>query len=249
MINNLHGKDARSIESARRYLLMRNKKIRDTKNLVLSFFENKSPDQVRRELGTALGGIVGMNGKLAVLASDGQTSAGYNKYSMNTNKIYQVDKYTAVAGTGSVSFIQEIVKIFEVDLYFYQARQQGQFLSPTGKANLLSGLVNQIIYFGFGVGFLMAVYDPKDEEARIFQIFADGAITKDKPVLADGSGGDWVLGALDDHYEEFGGIAMTRKYMVYLTKKAIGSAIKHDLYCGGKKTIYLIDKYGARRTR
>lgn len=240
-------------ENTEHYFLKRDKKIKQANNLFVNFFQNKSPNQVRCEIGTALGGIRGVNGRAVVLAADGQMSWGNNKDSMEFPKIFQVDKYTAVAVTGTMNFIQEIIKIFEIELFFHQAQKQGRFLSPDGKANLLSNLVKQImdmsLYFGFGIGFLMAVYDPKEDVAQLFRIGCLGTIIKNRNVLAEGSGCDWVLGVLDKDYKEKGGITIPRQSMIKLAKQAIDSAIIHDLYCGGKKLVYFIDKHGVRRIK
>lgn len=240
-------------DDVKKYLRERERKIEAARQLANQFAEGKTQKEIEEKIGTALAGIIGLGGKAVVLAADGQTSLGPYKYQMDSEKIYQIDKFTAVAGTGTVAFIQDIVRFFELEIYFIQAsKSDGTFVSPKGKVNILSDFMKNImaldLYFGIGVGFLLAVYDPKDEEARLFQFDSFGA-WGERDIAAHGCGFHYVDAILEDRYEELGGKDMNRKNLKWLAKRAIGMAIKKNVFCGGKKLLYMIDKYGARRTR
>jgi len=240
-------------DDVKSYLAEREKKIAAVRQLAIQFSEGKTQKDIMKKIGTALAGIIGLGGKAAILAADGQTTWGDQRYRLDAEKIYQIDKFTAVAGTGTVAFIQDIVKFFELEVYFIQASKgDGTFISPKGKANILASLVKSIIvlplYYGIGVGFLLAVCDPKDDEARLFDISPFGSISE-KDILANGSGTPWAEAILEDRYEELGGVNMDRKNLKWLAKRAINMAIKKNVFCGGKKLLYMVDKYGARRVR
>lgn len=238
---------------AENYLLEREKRIEHARRSAKQFFE-QSPAQIIQETGTAIGGVIGEGGKAVVLGADRQMTSGYQKI-MGFQKIFPIDKYTAVGITGVVSFLQDIIKIFKADVECEQmGRNDGTFLSPGGKAEILASLVKQIIVlplvYGIGVGFLLAVYDPKDDEARLFRIGTFGSITEDtNNFSADGSGGLCVYTVFMDHYQEMGGKNMDRKNLIKLTKRAIRLAVKIDPYCGDKELLYLIDIKGGRVRR
>lgn len=216
-------------------------------------FSNRPVNDVRADIGTALSGIIGGGGKIVVLGADGQTSCGYQKYKMDSKKIYQIDKFTIASGTGDVVFIHDIVRIFEADVNFIQmAKSDGTFVSPNGKATILSDLVKSImglnLYFGIGAGFLLGLYDPKDEEARLFHIFSDGCVVE-QDIAAYGCGQPWVISILNNHYKELGEREISLKNMIKLSRKAIDNAITFDSFCGGKKMLCAVDKNGARGVR
>lgn len=239
--------------NAERYITGRAAKIKAANELAMQFSEGKRPKDIIAETATALGGIVGKNGKAVIIGADGQTSAGYMKIQTDTKKIHVIDKYTVVAGTGAVAFIQDIVKIFEADIKFIQySKGDGTVISPNGKVNILSSLVRSImaleLYFGIGAGFLLGVYDPKDDEARLFHLDSFGAVTE-KDIAAHGCGTPYIQAILEDRYEELGGKDMNQDNLARLMKRALKIAIKIDVFCGGKKLLYIVDKYEARSVR
>lgn len=239
---------------AERYLLTREKRIKAAQNSGRQFFEGKSFETVKMETGTAIGGIVGAKGKVVILGADGQMTSGYQKIG-GFKKIFEIDKYTVVGITGSVAFLQDIVKIFEAEVNFIQMfKSDGMLISPSGKANILASLVKQIIVFplvyGIGVGFLLGIYDPKDDEARLFEIGSLGSVLESKKnFAAAGCGRDWVYSVLEDNYQKLGGINMNKKNLLGLMRRAIGSAVRNDTFCGRPKLFYVIDKSGARREK
>lgn len=228
--------------------------IERARNSATQFFERKSAETIIKETGTAIGGIIGAGGKAVILGADGQMTSGYRK-SSGFKKIFEIDKYTAVGITGAVAFLQDIVKIFEAEVSFIQmSRSDGIFISPNGKANILASLVKSIIVlplnYGISVGFLLGVYNPKNDEGRLFKIGSLGSIIEPgSNIEADGCGRDWVYSILDDNYQRLGGINANKKNLLSLMKRAIGSAVRNDTYCGNPKLFYIIDKYGVRRVR
>lgn len=235
------------------YLLERERRIEYARRSAEQFFE-QSPEQIMQETGTAIGGVIGEGGKTLVLGADRQMTSGRQKI-MGFQKIFPIDKYTAVGITGEVSFLQDIVEIFKAEVEHEQmGRSDGTYLSPGGKAKSLASLVKRIIIlplaYGIGVGFLLGVYDPEDDEARLFSIGTFGSIIEDpNNFSAAGSGGLVVYTVFMDRYKELGGKDMNRKNLKWLAKRAIKLAVKIDPYCGGKEMLYLIDKNGAGRTR
>lgn len=242
---------------AKSYLVERGKSIEDARRTATQFFEGKSPERILQETGTAIGGVIGEGGKTVVLGADTQMTSGRQKI-MGFQKIFPIDKYTAVGITGAVSFLQDIVKIFKAEVEYEQmGRSDGTFISPGGKANILASLVKQIIIlplvYGIGVGFLLGVYDPEDDEVRLFNIGAFGSVHED-PVnfSADGSGGLCVYSFFKSQYEKRGGKDMSRKNLIKLTGEAIRLAMDIDLYCGDRKNkemLYVIDKNGVERIK
>lgn len=236
---------------AKSYLLAREKRIEAARNSGKQFFEGKGFEDIKREAGTAIGGVIGAGGKAVVLGADGQMSYGQQKIK-GVEKIIQIDRYTAVGITGAVAFLQDIVKIFETEVGIRQRlKNDGTFLSPNGKANILAWLVKQVAVFSFNYGavaaFLLGVYNPKDDEARLFSIGSDGSIYEDKNNFsADGAGREPVYTVFRDRYEEIGGINADKGALVKLTRRAIGRAIDINLYCGSPKLLYRIDKNGAK---
>ena len=244
-------------ESFEAFLLARKiseRRILDAQKSVTQFFQGKSPEQIKLETGTAIGGAVGVKGKAVILGADGQMTSGYQKMK-GFDKLFEIDKYTAVGITGTVAFLQDIVKIFSAEVNFIQMyRSDGTFISPSGKANILASLVKQVIVlplvYGIGLGFLLGLYDPKDDEARLFEIGTCGEIIENKNKLAaDGCGKDWVYSVLEDNYQKLGGVNIKRKDLLRLMRRAIGSAIRNDTYCGAPSLFYLVDKNGTRRVR
>jgi len=244
-------------ENLEAFLLARKiseRKILDAQKSVTQFFQGKSPEQIKLETGTAIGGAVGAKGKVVILGADGQMTSGYQKIK-GFDKIFEVDKYTVVSITGTVAFLQDIVKIFSAEVNFIQMyRSDGTFISPNGKANILASLVKQVIVlplvYGIGLGFLLGIYDPKDDEARLFEIGTCGEIIETKNnIAADGCGRNWVYSVLEDNYQKLGGVNIKREDLLRLMKQAVGSAIRNDTYCGAPSLFYLVDKKGARRVR
>lgn len=240
--------------TAEEYLLARKKRIEDARSSALHFFEGKNLEQMKLETGTAIGGAIGAKGKIVILGADGQMTSGYQKMS-GFDKIFVIDRYTIIGITGTVAFLQDIVKIFEIEInYIQMSRSDGTFISPNGKANILAGLVKQVIalplIYGIGLGFLLGVYDPKDDEARLFSIGSLGSIIEPpNHIAADGCGKPWVCSVLEDNYGKLGGIDITELELLKLIKRAINSAIRNDTYCGKPRLIYIVDKDGARRTK
>ncbi len=237
---------------AKSYLSARKEKIEAARNSGRQFFEGKSLEDAKRETGTAIGGVIGAGGKVVVLGADGQMTSGQQKL-RGFEKILQIDKYTAVGITGAVSFLQDIVKIFEAEVSIRQRlKNDGTFLSPNGKANILAWLVKQVAVFSFNYGavasFLLGVYNPKDDEARLFSIGPDGSVYEDKNNFsADGHGGRCIYTVFRYRYKEIGGIDTSKEDLVKLTKRAVNIAIDDDPYCGPPKLFYTIDKNGAKR--
>jgi len=230
------------------------RRILEAQKSVTQFFQGKNTEQIRLETGTAIGGAVGAKGKAVILGADGQMTSGLQKIK-GFEKIFEIDKYTVVSITGAVAFLQDIVKIFSAEVNFIQMqRSDGTFISPNGKANILASLVKQVIVlpltYGISMGFLLGIYDPKDDEARLFKIGPCGEIIENKnKIAADGCGRNWVYSVLEESYQNLGGIDIKKKDLIKLVKRAIGSAMRNDTYCGPPSLFYLVDKNGARRVK
>ena len=74
------------------------------------------------------------------MAGDRQAPEGYQVGERRIQKVYPVDRHSAIAVAGAAGPCIEMAKLFQVEVEFYE-KTEGMSLSLEGQANFLSHLV------------------------------------------------------------------------------------------------------------
>jgi len=195
--------------------------------------------------GTTILGIVCKDG--VVMASDRQTTIGTSiVYSKSSQKTKQVNDYLLVSGTGSVSDIQRVEKVFPAELKLKQLRSKSR---PTVKqaANLLSTInysgIRQPSVLPQMAGFLLGGFD-ESGVTELYSITPDGSIIKVEDYDANfGSGMPFVLGLLERQYKK----DLSVKEGIELAKEALKSSTQRDTGSGYGIDVFTITKEGIKK--
>ena len=126
-----------------------------------------------------------------VMAGDRQATEGYQVGERRIQKVYPVDRHSAIAVAGAAGPCIEMAKLFQVEVEFYE-KTEGMSLSLEGQANFLSHLVRsnlELAMQGLIVLPLFAGYDLKRQRGRIFKYDAVGGRYEEDDYYAIGSGG------------------------------------------------------------
>ena len=135
---------------------------------------------------------------VALRYADGVIMAGDRRATMGNiiahramEKVFEADRFSAVAIAGSAGMAVEMVRLFQVQLEHYE-KVEGTTLSLEGKANQLAQMVRQnlpLAMQGLVVVPLFAGYDTARGIGRIFSYDATGGHYEDTDFQATGSGG------------------------------------------------------------
>ena len=115
-----------------------------------------------------------------VMAGDRQATEGYQVGERRIQKVYPVDRYSAIAVAGAAGPCIEMAKLFQVEVEFYE-KTEGMALSLEGQANFLSHLVRSnlgLAMQGLIVLPLFAGYDLKQQRGRISNMMPSVAVMK-----------------------------------------------------------------------
>lgn len=174
-----------------------------------------------------------------ILAADRRATAGHMIVDKHIHKVVPVSDNIAVTTAGSVSDLQLLLKYIKSDISLRKIRS-GRETTVTEAANLLSAWVYQILRAQGGVcHFLMGGYD---DEAKLYDIFPDGSLTKIDTFVSSGSGSTFAYGLLEDQFKK----NMTKEEGINLALKAVNTALQRDSASGNGIVIYSIDKKGAK---
>ena len=192
--------------------------------------------------GTTTVGIVCKDG--AVLAADKRATAGnfiVNKY---IDKIYTISDNMVLTMAGTVSDAQLLCKLIRAEVKLKQIRT-GKKPSITEAANLLAGMVYQNIRrMSMIPGISHFILGGKDDSGYyIYDIFADGSITKVDDYVSSGSGSVMAYGVLETLYKQ----DITTGEAVKLVVKAVNAAIQRDSASGGGIDIITISSDGVKK--
>jgi proteasome beta subunit len=166
-----------------------------------------------------------------IVAADRQATEGYQIASRHIEKVYKADEYSAIAIAGAAGPCIEMVKLFQVELEHYE-KLEGEVLALEGKANKLAQMVRQNLpaaIQGLIVVPILAGYDVRKTEGRIFKYDVTGGRYEEGDYYATGSGGKDARNTLKKFYR--GG--MTREETVRLALEALLDASEEDVATGG----------------
>lgn len=180
---------------------------------------------------------------VALCYSEGVVMAGDRRVTMqNTianrkqDKVFQVDKFSAVSIAGAAGPAQEMVRLFQTQVDFYE-KTQGRALSLEGKANQLAQMVRGNMgagmQFGLWVVPIFAGYDPRRGVGRIFTYDMTGSRTEETDFDTSGSGGRDARTTIKLGWRE----GMARDDAVELAIQSLYEAADEDTATGGPDVV------------
>lgn len=125
-----------------------------------------------------------------VIAGDRRATQGNLISHRGMEKVYQTDKFSAVAIAGTAGPAMEMTKLFALSLEHYE-KMEGRTLSLEGKANQLSVMVRNNLpaaMNGLTVVPLFAGFDEHDVQGRIWNYDLTGGRYEEREFAAIGSG-------------------------------------------------------------
>ena len=170
-----------------------------------------------------------------IMAGDRQATEGYQVGERRIQKVYPVDRHSAIAVAGAAGPCIEMAKLFQVEVEFYE-KTEGTRLSLEGQANFLSHLVRSnlgLAMQGLIVLPLFAGYDLKRQRGRIFKYDAIGGRYEEDNYYAIGSGGKDARTTLKKRYTP----EVTRQEALEIVAEALWDAADEDIATGGPDLI------------
>ena len=170
-----------------------------------------------------------------VLAGDRPATDGFQVGERRIEKVFEIDKSSAIAIAGIAGLAIEMARLFQVQVEFYE-KIEGAMLSLDGKANFLSnwlrGNLNMALE-GLIVIPIFAGYDSKQSQGRIFKYDAIGGRYDESAYYAIGSGGKDARSTLKKLYRP----GMSRDEILKIVSEALWDAADEDLGTGGPDLI------------
>ena len=166
-----------------------------------------------------------------MVAADRQATEGYQIASRHIEKVYKADDYSVIAIAGAAGPCIDMVKLFQVELEHYE-KLEGDVLALEGKANKLAQMVRQNLpaaFQGLIVIPILAGYDLRKNEGRIFKYDVTGGRYEEGDFYATGSGGKDARNTL----KKFFRTGMPREQAMRLALDALLDASEEDVATGG----------------
>lgn len=186
-----------------------------------------------------------------IMAADRQASEGYQVADRAIQKIFPVDRLSAVAIAGAAGPAIEMSRLFRVEIEHYE-KLEGVALSLLGKANKLGQMVREhlpLALQGLVVVPLYAGFDDRTGQGRIFKYDAAGGRYEEDEYHANGSGGLFARNVLKMLYHP----GMEEAEGILISLRALYEAADDDLGTGGPDfvrgifpLVYVIDAEGVR---
>lgn len=170
-----------------------------------------------------------------ILAGDRQATEGYQVGERRIQKVYKIDRHSAIAVAGVAGPCIETAKLFQVQVEFYE-KIEGAPLSLDGQANYLSTLVRSNLSLamqGLIVLPIFAGYDLKQGKGRIFKYDALGGRYEEDTYYAIGSGGKDARSTLKKLYQP----EMPKQSALKAIVEALWDAADEDIATGGPDLI------------
>ena len=125
-----------------------------------------------------------------VVAGDRRATSGHLISHRDMRKVFPADSYSAVAIAGAAGPAVQMVRLFQLQLEYYE-KIEGKPLSLEGKANQLAEMLRAHLpqaMRGLPVVPIFAGYDPSDGRGRLFQYDVTGGRYEEQDYATAGSG-------------------------------------------------------------
>jgi proteasome beta subunit len=166
-----------------------------------------------------------------VIAGDRQATEGHLVAHRHIQKVFEADRYSAVAIAGTAGLAIEMVRLFQTELEHYE-KIEGTVLSLEGKATFLARLVRQqlpMAFQGLAVVPIFAGYDRLAGQGRLFTYDVVGGRYEEQEFGATGSGARLAKSYLRTSYTD----GVERDGAVDLAVRAMVAAAEDDTATGG----------------
>jgi proteasome beta subunit len=190
-----------------------------------------------------------------VMAGDRRATEGFSIAHRAMEKVFAADAYSAVGIAGAAGPAVEMVRLFQVELEYYE-KVEGEALSLAGKANRLGALIRANLpaaMQGFVVLPLFGGYDTIKGEGRIYRYDVTGGLSEETDYHAIGSGGRDAKNSMKKLYGHPGEIDAARA--IEIAVEALTDAAEEDAATAGPDpvhgiypTVWVIDAAGVRST-
>ena len=166
-----------------------------------------------------------------VMAGDRRATAGNYIAHSRVRKVYEADRHSAVAISGTAGMAVELIKLFRTELEHYE-KIEGSTLSLDGKANFLARMIRgnlSLAFQGLVVIPLFCGYDKRQDKGRLFSYDVVGGRYDELNYATTGSGGAEARSFLKNVWNE----DMTRDEALAAAVEAIVAAAEEDSATGG----------------
>jgi len=193
-------------------------------------------DQIKK--GTTTCAITCTDG--VVLAADTRASAGLFIADKHVMKIQKVDDHLGMTIAGGVADAQNLVDTMRYNANIYRLSKK-ELIPVSSAARLCSNILFNQRYFPYYVQIIMAGYDHREEEGKIYNIDLFGSMTTEK-FISTGSGSPVAYGYLESEHKD--GISVNEAYKIAI--QSIAAAIRRNAGTGDSINAVIIDKNGYR---
>lgn len=193
-------------------------------------------DQIKK--GTTTCAITCTDG--VVLAADTRASAGFFIADRHVMKIQKVDDHLGMTIAGGVADAQNLVDTMRYNANIYRLSKK-ELIPVSSAARLCSNILFNQRYFPFYVQIIMAGFDHREREGKIYNIDLFGSMTTEK-FISTGSGSPVAYGYIESEFKD--GISVNEAYKIAI--QSIAAAIRRNAGTGDSINAVIIDKNGYR---
>ncbi len=193
-------------------------------------------DQIKK--GTTTCAITCTDG--VVLAADTRASAGFFIADRHVMKIQKVDEHLGMTIAGGVADAQNLVDTMRYNSNIYRLSKK-ELIPVSSAARLCSNILFNQRYFPYYVQIIMAGFDHREKEGKIYNIDLFGSMTTEK-FISTGSGSPVAYGYLESEFKD--GISVNEAYKMAI--QSIAAAIRRNAGTGDNINAVIIDKNGYR---
>jgi proteasome beta subunit len=193
-------------------------------------------DQIKK--GTTTCAITCTDG--VVLAADTRASAGFFIADRHVMKIQKVDEHLGMTIAGGVADAQNLVDTMRYNSNIYRLSKK-ELIPVSSAARLCSNILFNQRYFPYYVQIIMAGFDHREKEGKIYNIDLFGSMTTEK-FISTGSGSPVAYGYLESEFKD--GVSVNEAYKLAI--QSIAAAIRRNAGTGDNINAVIIDKNGYR---
>ncbi len=175
-----------------------------------------------------------------VLAADTRASAGFFIADRHVMKIQKVDNHLGMTIAGGVADAQNLVDTMRYNSNIYRLSRR-EPIPVASAARVCSNILFNQRYFPYYVQIIMAGFDFREKEGKIYNIDLFGSMTTEK-FISTGSGSPVAYGYLESEYKE--GMSVNDAYKIAI--QSIAAAIRRNAGTGDNINAVIIDKNGYR---